>query len=223
MKIIEYIDRELAAIGVADALAGGLKKALSIQDKVSFAVPGGTTPAPIFDVLCAAELDWDRVTIMLTDERWVPQDHARSNAALIKSRLMQGPAARAQFLPFYTAGKTAHEAAPALSEAVRPQMPLSMVVLGMGNDMHTASLFPGAKGLSQALHPDAPALSAIEADSQPDVRMTLSAAALNGALEKHLIIFGQDKRNALEDALGQPPEHAPITAVIQGGTVHWAA
>ena len=223
MQIIEYIDRDLAAIGVADTLASGLKKALSIQQKVSLAVPGGTTPGPVFDVLCAAELDWPRVTIMLTDERWVPEDHARSNAALIKSRLMQGPAAKAHFLPFYTHGKTAHVAAAALSEKLSAQMPLSMVVLGMGNDMHTASLFPGAKGLAEALHPDAPALCPIEAESQPDVRMTLSAAALNGALEKHLIIFGQDKRTALERAIGQPPEQAPIAAVIQGGTVHWAA
>lgn len=223
MQIIEYIDRDIAAIGVADALASGLKNALLIQDKVSLAVPGGTTPGPIFDVLCAADLDWDRVTIMLTDERWVPEDHERSNTALVKSRLMQGPAAKAQFLPFYRAGETAHEAAPVLSETVRTQMPLSMVVLGMGNDMHTASLFPGAKGLSQALHPDAPALCPIEASSQPDVRITLSAAALKGAMDKHLIIFGQDKRAALEDAMGRPPEEAPIAAVIQGGTVHWAA
>ena len=223
MRIIEYIDRDLAAIGVADQLASGLKKALSIQDEVSLAVPGGTTPGPVFDVLCAAELDWQRVTIMLTDERWVPEDHLRSNAALVKSRLMQGPAAKARFLPFYVAGQTAHEAAPVLSEDLSTQMPLSMVVLGMGNDMHTASLFPGATGLAQALHPDAPALCAIEADSQPDVRITLSAAALNGALEKHLVIFGQDKRKALEDAMGQPPQQAPIAAVIQGGTVHWAA
>ena len=85
-----------------------------------------------------------------------------------------------------------------------------------------SALFPGAEGLENALSSAAPALCAVTPESQPEPRITLSAPVLNGALEKHLVIFGDEKRTALETALSLPPEDAPIGAVITGGTVHWA-
>jgi 6-phosphogluconolactonase len=203
-------------------MASALRTALSVGDHASIAVPGGTTPGPIFDILSAADLDWARVTIMLTDERWVPDDHPRSNAGLIRARLLQGPASVAQFAPFYRDGLSAADAAPLLSEDFAEHFPLTLCVLGMGADMHTASLFPGAEGLADALSSAALAVCAVTPDSQPEPRITLSAAILNGALEKHLVIFGDEKRAALETALSLPPEDAPIAAVITGGTVHWA-
>jgi 6-phosphogluconolactonase len=222
MRIIDYPDRDLAAMGLADAMAAGLRTSLSLRDRVSMAVPGGTTPGPVFDILNGADLDWYRVTVMLTDERWVPEDHERSNAALIRGRLLQGRAAAADFMPFYRPGMTAAEAAPVLSEALAPHLPLSLLVLGMGADMHTASLFPGAEGLMEALRAEAPAVCPISTPSQPDPRITLSAPVLDGALEKHLVIFGEDKKRALEKARSLAPEEAPIAAVLQGGTIHWA-
>lgn len=223
MEFVEYPDRDLAAMQIANTLAGKLREFLARGETVSFAVPGGTTPGPIFDVLSAAELEWSRVTVMLTDERWVPEDNARSNAALVRSRLLRGPAAAAQFLPFYRQDMTVDAAAAALSETLKPQLPLSIVLLGMGEDMHTASLFPGAAGLEVALADDAPTLCAIATGAQPEPRITLSAPALNAAIEKHLIIFGDSKRSAFEKAMTQPAQEAPVRAVIQGGTVHWAA
>ena len=102
MNIKEYADREMLVIDVANILAGDLKTALLTQDHVTFVVPGGTTPGPIFDVLCAADLDWSRVKIMLSDERWVPSDHARSNTrnCCANACWSNAPAA-AQFLPLY--------------------------------------------------------------------------------------------------------------------------
>ena len=223
MEFFEYPDRDMAAMRIADMLAGKLRELLMNRESVSLAVPGGTTPGPIFDVLSAADVDWDRVTIMLTDERWVEPDSPRSNAGLISARLLQGPAAAARFQPFYKHGMTADEAAKELSEEISGLLPLSMVLLGMGDDMHTASLFPGARGLDTALAEDAPALCAIETDAQPEPRITLSAPALNRAIEKHLVIFGDSKREAFEAAMSQPAHVAPIRAVIQGGFVHWAA
>jgi 6-phosphogluconolactonase len=204
-------------------LAAALRRLLAAADSVSFAVPGGTTPAPVFDVLSAADLDWSRVTVMLTDERWVPPDSDRSNAALVKKHLLQGHAAAAGFLPFYKEGLTPREAAEVLSDAYKAHFPLSLVLLGMGADMHTASLFPHAPGVQAALARDAPALCAVTPPDQPEERITLSARVLDAALEKHVVIFGQEKRDALENARGQAPVDAPINAVIQGGTVHWAA
>ncbi|MFK7745301.1 MAG: 6-phosphogluconolactonase [Roseobacter sp.] len=223
MNIIEYADRDILAMSLADKLAGALKNALLTNPEVSLAVPGGTTPGPIFDVLSAVSLDWSRVTVMLSDERWVSDTHDRSNAGLIRSRLLQGAADKATFLPFYKDGMTAHEAAPVLSNELETHLPLSVLLLGMGADMHTASLFPGATGLAAALDANAQAVCAIDTDTQPEPRITLSAPVLTGALEKHLVIFGEEKRAALDKAMHLPPEQAPIGAVMTGGTVHWAA
>lgn len=222
VDFVEYADRDTAARALAGLMAGALKTQLLEQERVSIAVPGGTTPGPIFDALATSDLAWDRVTVMLTDERWVPDDHERSNAGLIRARLLQGPAARAQFLPFFRAGQRAEEAAPHLSAELAPCFPLSLLVLGMGADMHTASLFPGADGLQEALSPEAQAICAIRAESQPDTRITLSAPILSGARHKHLIIFGDDKRRAWQAAGELPAQDAPIAAVMNGGTVHWA-
>ncbi len=101
MQFIEYADREMAAMGLADRLSGSLRKHLMNRDTVSFAVPGGTTPAPVFDVLSAADLPWERVTVMLSDERWVPICRDRSNAFLIRTHLLKSLDSLAHFIPFY--------------------------------------------------------------------------------------------------------------------------
>ncbi len=100
MKIVDYADRDMLAINLANRLAGDLETALLHNETVSFAVPGGTSPGPIFDILCASDLDWARVHILLTDERWVPEDHTRSNTRLIRERLLTARAAKARFLPY---------------------------------------------------------------------------------------------------------------------------
>ena len=223
MNIVEYADRDMLAIDLANVLAGELENSLFTHDRVSFAVPGGSTPGPIFDNLCAADLDWSRVHVMLTDERWVDADHAQSNARLIRDRLLTSRAARADFTPYFTAGLTAAEAAEQLSEALTPELPISVLVLGMGADMHTASLFPGAEGLDEAMAADAPHLCAIRVPGQEFARITLSAPVLEGALSKHLVIYGEDKRAALEAAMKLPPTEAPVGAVLGEATVHWAA
>ncbi len=222
MNIIEYADRELLAMGVANVLAGELKNALVGQNTVSIAVPGGTTPGPIFDLLSATDLDWDRVHVMLTDERWVPQDHAQSNAALIRERLLAGNAAAATFIPFYQTGLDATAGCAQIAQSLASEIPISVLMLGMGADMHTASLFPGADGLDAALAADAPLLCPVMPVGHDIARVTLPAHVLRGAVSKHLVIFGAEKRTALERAQSLPAEQAPIAAVLAGADVHWA-
>lgn len=223
MKFNTYADRDMAIMNTAHAVTSDLRKALLRHDTVSFAVPGGTTPGPIFDAMTAVEIDWGRVRVMLTDERWVPEGHTRSNAGLVRARLLTGKAAAAEFVPFYREGITAAEAAEQVSAQLEGDMPISVLMLGMGADMHTASLFPKASGLQAAMARGAPVLCAIEAEGQPEMRITLSAQALDGAMDKHLVIFGEDKKTALERAQTLSPEEAPIAAVMSEGTVHWAA
>ncbi|WP_170325095.1 6-phosphogluconolactonase [Ruegeria arenilitoris] len=222
MKLQEYADRDMLAIDVANELAGELESALLHHDVVSMAVPGGTTPGPVFDVLCAANLEWDRVRVLPTDERCVPGDHERSNERLIRERLLTNRAAAAQYIPLYVPGEEPEDVLPELESLITPIRPLSVVVLGMGEDMHTASLFPGMDGLEAALDSHARPLAVARTDVQPEPRITLTAPVLDGALSKHLIIFGAAKRDALEQAMSLPPEEAPIAAVLGGMTVHWA-
>ncbi|WP_170759767.1 6-phosphogluconolactonase [Ruegeria lacuscaerulensis] len=222
MNILEYADRDMLAIDVANVLAGDLESALLHHDIVSLAVPGGTTPGPVFDVLCAADLEWDRVRVLPTDERCVPGDHQRSNERLIRERLLTSRASVAQFIPLYVPGKEPEDVLPEIESLINPVLPLSVLVLGMGEDMHTASLFPGMDELSAALDGHAPTLAVARTDVQPEARITMTAPVLDGALSKHLIIYGTAKRDALERAMSLPPEDAPIAAVLSGMTVHWA-
>ncbi|WP_300066380.1 6-phosphogluconolactonase [uncultured Ruegeria sp.] len=222
MKIKDYADRDMLAINVANQLAGELEAALLHDETVALAVPGGTTPGPVFDVLCAADLEWDRVRVLPTDERCVPANHERSNERLIRDRLLTNRASVAQYVPLYVPGTDPDAALPEIESLIAPILPLSVLVLGMGEDMHTASLFPGMDGLEAALDSHAPTLAVARTEVQPEPRITLSAPVLDGALSKHLIIFGAAKREALERAMSLPPEEAPIAAVTSGLTAHWA-
>lgn len=224
MNIVEYADQDMLAIDVANALAGELETALFNHDRVSLAVLGGSTPGPIFDTLCAVDLEWARVHVIPTDERWVEAGHPRANARLIAERFLVDHARAARFVPLWKPGLSPEEAAPDLAREVEERLPLSIAVLGMGADMHTASLFPGAEGLAAALRPDAPAVIAMpRVEGQPEPRISLSARVLDAAISKHLIIVGDAKRKALEHAATLSPEQAPIAAVLDDLTVHWAA
>jgi 6-phosphogluconolactonase len=222
VRLVEYPDVEMMMIDVANRIAGALNSHLMRHDFASLAVPGGTTPGPVFDTLCAADLDWDRVRIMLTDERWVPEDSPRSNTRLIRERLLVERAAAARLVPLYAPAAEPEDRLDEIAEAVAAELPLSVVLLGMGADMHTASLFPGADRLEEALASDAPPVMAMRAPGAPEPRITLTAPVLDGALSKHVLITGQEKRAALERAAGLSPEEAPIRAIWSDLTVHWA-
>lgn len=221
MKIVDYPDAEMMMMDLADTLASELKNCLLVHDHASFAVPGGTTPGPIFDSLCAVDLDWSRVHVMLTDERWVPETSDRSNTKLIKERLLIERAAAATYVPLYAEAETPEEKLPELAEALTPELPISVMLLGMGADMHTASIFPGADQLDHALHGD-DRLVAMRAPGAPEPRITLSANVLKSAMSRHIVIIGGEKREALEKARHLPPEEAPVAAVLNGSIIHWA-
>ena len=224
MKIREYADREQMMMGVANAVAGDLTSALLQHGEVLMAVPGGTTPGPAFDCLSGVSLEWERVSITLTDERWVPETSPRSNARLVRERLLVDKAAKARFIPFYRDGGKAEDHLAEISTQIDPLLPISVAVLGMGEDMHTASLFPGSAELATALSPEAATVLAVHPDGSEETRVTLSAHVLNGAFGKHLVITGAEKRASLEKARSlRDPMQAPVYAILDGATVHWAA
>jgi 6-phosphogluconolactonase len=222
MNFIEYPDSDMMMIDLANQIAGDLNAALLHEESVCLAVPGGTTPGPLFDVLCAADLPWDRVDVMLTDERWVPSDSDRSNTKLIRERLLVNRAAAARLLPLYMEADQPEQVLGEMETMIAPELPIAVLLLGMGADMHTASLFPGAEKLSEGLAPDAPILMPIRATTTQETRVSLSARVLDGALRKHVVIIGAEKRAAFEKAQGLDAIEAPIRAVLTGADVHWA-
>lgn len=222
MDLQDYPDRELMMLRVAQRIASELGESLRSQERATLSVPGGTTPGPVFDTLSGADLDWSRVAVVLNDERWVPEDHPRSNTRLLRERLFVGRAAAATLVPLHTDDPTPEDGMAALTEGLRPHLPISVLLLGMGADMHTASLFPGADHLEAALASDAPPVMALRAEAAGEPRITLTAPVLQDALRVHILITGSEKRAAIEKAATLAPREAPVACVLDQAVVHWA-
>jgi 6-phosphogluconolactonase len=222
MDFREYPDRELLALSLADNIASQLAQHLRANQRASLCVPGGTSPMPVFETLSGTDLDWDRVTVFLGDERWVDGEHKRSNSRLLRRHLLKDKAASANYIDLYTGDPQPEDAVAALAEALTPNLPITVALLGMGNDMHTASLFPGADRLAEALAADAPPVLPIRAEGAEERRITLTRPVLAGAFHIHVMIMGPEKREALDRALRLDPSEAPIRAFLDAATVHWA-
>lgn len=222
MNFVAYTGRAALAQGLADVVAGQLRDAIAAQGFATLAVAGGTTPAPMFDILAQADLDWLKVTVLPTDERWVDETDARSNAALVKKHLLVGPASAARYVSFFAAGLDPQAGIAPITFAVAPHLPIAVAVAGMGADMHTASLFPDAAGIAAAMAADAPPLMVMQPPSQPEARITLTAPVLSAAQHKHIMITGRDKRAVLDQIGNRAGAEAPVAVMLNGGFVHWA-
>lgn len=221
-NIIKYDARDELIQKVVYEISNDLRSALDSNKYITFAVPGGTTPGPILEKLSEVQLDWSRVKIILGDERWVPYSHERSNSKLIMETLLKNEASGAQFIPIYADFATPEEGILHINKDIEACLPLSIALLGMGADMHTASLFPGSINLKAALSIDAPTLVPISAPGISEPRVSLSARVFNSSQKKHVVFFGAEKRKVLDDALSLDPLSAPVRAILEGAIVHWA-
>lgn len=213
--ILQYPDRALLMRDLAEMVADQLIEALDSQDHATLVVPGGTTPGPFLTALSKAKLDWARVRIMLSDERFVPEDSERSNTRLLRQTLLQNNAAAAHLVPLTTLGDAPEDVIDSLRAGIEAALPIDVLVLGMGADMHTASLFPGADNLDAALASNAPSLMAMRAPGAPEPRLTLSARVLRAARNIHILITGEDKKAALAEAFLEGPDaEAPIRVIL---------
>ena len=226
----EYPSRAEASAAAAALLAGLLRSDLELArvDSASLVVSGGSTPGPCFELLSGKALDWSKVTVLPSDERWVPAQHADSNERLVRETLLKGPASVAGFLRLYRSGV---EPAGALSlieaDLEHLRQPFSAVLLGMGEDGHFASLFPDYPGLPQALETDSPASCVVvQTCASPHPRISLTLAALVNARHIALLIFGEAKRRVVEAALADTGDY-PVAALLQQNrcpvTVMWSA
>lgn len=215
-----YPDRDTLMRDLAELVADQLRGAHGSKHRATLAVPGGTTPGPFLEALSEADLEWSDVAVMPTDERMVSELSSRSNARLIRQTLLRNAAAAAHLVPLH------EPLIGSLEDRVRAVLPIDVLVLGMGADMHTASLFPGAPELAAALADDAPPLMEITPPDQPERRLTLTAPVLRGASVIHILITGSDKLAALDRALVDgPAAEAPVRAALTAPcpvTVHYA-
>ena len=195
-----------AALAEALALdvASWLQELIHEKSSAVIAVSGGSTPKAFFNLLSTQKLDWSKVTITLVDERAVPEDNPRSNARLIRDHLWRNEAATAQFVPLY------------LNPLIGRIAVFDVVILGMGNDGHTASFFPGGNNLKQSLDlATTEAVISMNAPSAGEPRLTFTLPRLLAADHICLHIQGQDKMQVLEKALaGQDQMEMPVRAVL---------
>ena len=224
---LEYPDRDTLMENIAEDVAGQLEAAISERGSATLAVPGGTTPAPFLEILSKADLDWSKVRVMLTDERFVPESSERSNTRLLRGTLLQNNAAAATLVPFYKEADKPEDVLGDLTDAISAALPLDVCVLGMGADMHTASLFPEADRLTEGLDLSGTAvLLPMRAPGAPEPRLTLTAPVLRDAQNIHILIAGDDKKTAFEAAMIEGPlSEAPIRVVLDAPTqvdVHYA-
>lgn len=226
-----FASGEALAEALAAAVAADLAAALTVRRQATLAVSGGNTPRRFLQALSRQPLDWSRVAVTLVDERWVPESDPRSNAALVRRHLLQGPAAAARFVPLHRPLETPEAALPELEQALEAlPLPLDVAVLGMGEDGHTASFFAGGDLLDEALDPAGPgAVLPMRAPGAGEPRITLTAPVLLGARHLYLHIEGEAKRRVLEQATspGAAAGSLPITRVLAFRTgpldAYWAA
>lgn len=213
----EFKSPVLLADGLALIVAKQLSDAIDARGSATLVVSGGRSPVAFFQNLAKQKLDWSKVVVTLADERWVPVEHADSNAGLLKRYLLQGPAAKAQFLSLYSATANLKLAAEQADRLLAELPPIDVLILGMGDDGHTASLFPNSPNLADALKVDGtrrcyPML----APTVPHQRLTMSRALLASAKTTVLSISGQSKLTTLSAALaGDDVAAMPIRAFLQ--------
>ncbi|WP_158754955.1 6-phosphogluconolactonase [Dyella sp. S184] len=213
-----FTDGHTQAVALAGQVAAQLRAALAERGHALLAVSGGSTPKEFFACLSREPLDWAKVQVTLVDERWVPDSDERSNAQLVKSLLLQHAASAAQFVPLYTGAATPEEGlAEATARIGALPLPFDAVVLGMGDDGHTASFFPGGDHLAEALDLDGrtPVLP-MHAPGAGEPRITLSLPFLLNTRALYLLVAGEKKGDLLADVrLGlDAAKNYPIRAVL---------
>ena len=187
---------------LAEEIVTHLKEAITEREKASLVVSGGSTPAPLFELLAKTEIDWAKVTILLADERWVAYDHPDSNEGLLQRTLLQGHARQAKFVSLISAFPDEELTLREVNAALEEIDCFDVVILGMGNDGHTASLFPCSAELKEGLTTAAAALM-VQPTTAPHQRISLSAQRLKKTKLGFVHTVGADKAATYEAAVAK--------------------
>lgn len=226
---LEFSSSAQLVTALAERIATLLTEAVQWRGQAGLLVSGGTTPVPLLTRLAEKELPWDRVVISLVDERWVDPASEDSNENLVRRHLLQQKAAHARFIPIKTNAPTAIQAEADCAAALRTlPWPCDCLILGMGNDGHTASLFPGADNLDTALDLQSQRICmAMQPPAARFERMTLTLPAILDSRQLFLHIQGEEKKKTLATAREKgDAREMPIRAILRQETtplaIYWS-
>jgi 6-phosphogluconolactonase len=216
VQVHDLADAKALAATLAHDVAERLRAAIAAKGQACVVLSGGRSPVPFLEKLASEQLDWAKVTVSLADERWVPVAHADSNAGLLARHLFKGAAAKARFVGLYQQAENLDAAAADADQALIELPPIDVLVLGMGDDGHTASLFPNSPNLAEGLDPNnkrrcLPML----APSVPHQRLSMTRSLLASAAFIALAVQGPGKLATLRAALaGNDFSEMPIRAFL---------
>lgn len=204
-----------------------LRDGIEENGRASLVVSGGRTPADLFNTLSKSSLDWSKVDISLADERWVDNSNEASNEKMLRTKLLINNAANANFVPLKTQHGDAEDAVMTCTENLQKiRTPFDVLILGMGEDGHTASLFPCSEQIAQGLDLESGnAFIAVQPTTAPNQRMSLTLPALLNSNQIFLHLTGESKKEVLNTVLSDDDALVmPIRAVINNADVElvWA-
>jgi len=227
-QLNDFATRDALDDALANKVANELTQAIASNGKASLAVSGGSTPKGFFKKLSQVDLAWDKVTVTLADERWVEFESDASNTRLVHESLLQNNAAKATFFHLKDGGLTEQTLAELNKQAKIQVIPFDVLILGMGEDGHTASLFPCSEQIKQGLDVSNPdALMKVVPTTAPNERITFTYAQLIKSKNIILHVCGENKKTVLEQA-NQSDDifEMPIRAFLQNESiqtqVYWA-
>ncbi|MFS8064038.1 MAG: 6-phosphogluconolactonase [Luteimonas sp.] len=225
--LLSHTDEASWIAGAVADIAEALRADIDGSGHARLLLSGGGTPAPVYRALSKQSLDWARVSIGLVDERWLPVGDPGSNARLARETLLTGFAAAALFEPLLAPGSDFDQSVANANQHARPA---TVIILGMGPDGHTASLFPGMAGLDAALANPADYVG-VDASGCPGAqrwaqRISLTPAGMARAGVRLLLVRGEEKRVLAERAMraGEVRELPVRAAMSLPGSaliIHW--
>ena len=217
-QLIEFSERKDLDVSLAKSVSEILSKAIELNGKASIAVSGGSTPKGFFKVLSQSDIEWSKVTITLADERWVSMDSDASNTRLVHENLLQNNAAEATFFHLKQGDELTEQTLVNLNAAARQNLlPLDVLILGMGEDGHTASLFPCSDEIADGLDiKNESVLLKVQPKTAPNLRISFTFSSLITSKNIFLHSCGEGKKTVIEKALGgDDPFEMPIRAFLQ--------
>ena len=234
IKEILCDSREELFTKVANKCASRLTRGVEKQGRASFVVPGGTTPAPMFELLSNMSLDWHNILVAPSDERWIPTDHESSNQRLVEENLLINQASKARVMSLKNDAATPQAGEAVAEKSVSElEQPFDITLVGMGNDAHFASLFPGTPQTAEALDPETTKKCiGIDATGCPVAgdftqRISLTLSAILNSKLVIVLITGEEKLEVVRQAQQKlAPLEQPISALLnQNQTpveIYWA-
>ena len=227
-NMLEFENASALDIALSEKVAAMLAVSIEEKGSASLVVSGGRTPMGFFHLLSQQVLDWSKVTVLLADERWVNADHADSNEKLVRENLLINEASQATYLALKNSAVQAVDGEAECEAALAELDTFTVLILGMGDDGHTASLFPGSEALAEGLDMDSGrSCIAVTPLHAPHQRMSLTLPRLLNSQQIVIHISGASKQEVLQQAQGgDDVMELPIRSILQQQvaplSIYWA-